>query len=36
MAHSLKGRRQLLRLWNEPDGLCTVCHLAHHETDWLA
>jgi RNA-directed DNA polymerase len=26
MAHTLKGRRHLLRLWKEPDGLCTVCH----------
>jgi RNA-directed DNA polymerase len=26
MARHLKGRRQLLRLWKEQDGLCVVCH----------
>jgi len=26
MARNLKGRRQLLRLWKEQDGLCVVCH----------
>ena len=26
MAHNLKGRRHLLRLWKEQDGLCRVCH----------
>jgi len=26
MAHHLKGRRQLLRLWKEQEGLCAVCH----------
>jgi RNA-directed DNA polymerase len=26
MARNLKGRRQLLRLWKEQDGLCGVCH----------
>ena len=26
MAHNLKGRRHLLRLWKEQDGLCAVCH----------
>jgi RNA-directed DNA polymerase len=26
MAHNLKGRRYLLRLWKEQDGLCVVCH----------
>jgi RNA-directed DNA polymerase len=26
MAHNLKGRRQLLRLWKEQDGLCGICH----------
>lgn len=25
MAHNLKGRRQLLHLWKEQDGLCPVC-----------
>ena len=25
MAHSLKGRRQLLRLWQEQKGICPVC-----------
>ena len=26
MAHNLKGRRQLLRLWKEQNGRCAVCH----------
>ena len=26
MAHNLQGRRSLLRLWKEQDGLCAVCH----------
>jgi len=26
MVDNLKGRRQLLRLWKEQDGLCPVCH----------
>jgi RNA-directed DNA polymerase len=26
MAHNLRGKRQLLRLWKEQDGLCAVCH----------
>jgi RNA-directed DNA polymerase len=26
MARNLKGRRYLLRLWKEQDGLCGVCH----------
>jgi RNA-directed DNA polymerase len=26
MAHNLKGRRHLLRLWKEQEGLCAVCH----------
>jgi RNA-directed DNA polymerase len=26
MAHHLKGRRPLLRLWKEQEGLCAVCH----------
>jgi RNA-directed DNA polymerase len=26
MARHLKGRRYLLRLWKEQDGLCAVCH----------
>ena len=26
MAHNLKGRRQLIRLWKEQDGLCVICH----------
>lgn len=26
MAHQLKGRRQLLHLWQQQDGLCPVCH----------
>jgi RNA-directed DNA polymerase len=26
MARHLKGRRQLLRLWKEQEGLCAVCH----------
>jgi len=26
MAHHLKGRRYLLRLWKEQEGLCGVCH----------
>ena len=26
MAQHLKGRRQLLRLWQEQDGRCVVCH----------
>jgi RNA-directed DNA polymerase len=26
MAHNLKGRRYLLRLWKEQDGLCAGCH----------
>jgi len=26
MAHNLKGRRYLLRLWKEQDGLCAICH----------
>jgi RNA-directed DNA polymerase len=26
MAHHLKGRRQLLYLWQQQDGLCPVCH----------
>ena len=26
MARNLKGRRYLLRLWKEQDGLCAVCH----------
>jgi RNA-directed DNA polymerase len=26
MARNLQGRRQLLRLWKEQDGLCAVCH----------
>jgi RNA-directed DNA polymerase len=26
MVHNLKGRRHLLRLWKEQDGLCAVCH----------
>jgi RNA-directed DNA polymerase len=26
MAQHLKGRRHLLRLWKEQDGLCAVCH----------
>jgi RNA-directed DNA polymerase len=26
MAHNLKGRGQLLRLWKEQNGLCAVCH----------
>jgi RNA-directed DNA polymerase len=26
MADDLKGRRQLLRLWQEQDGICPVCH----------
>jgi len=26
MAHNLKRRRHLLRLWKEQDGLCAVCH----------
>src|SRR6266511_478177 len=26
MAHNLKGRRHLLRLWKGQDGLCAVCH----------
>ena len=26
MAHDLKGRRQLLYLWKQQDGLCPLCH----------
>jgi RNA-directed DNA polymerase len=26
MAHQLRGRRQLLYLWQQQDGLCPVCH----------
>jgi RNA-directed DNA polymerase len=26
LAHNLKGRRHLFRLWKEHDGLCVVCH----------
>jgi RNA-directed DNA polymerase len=26
MAHDLKGRRKLLYLWRQQDGLCPVCH----------
>jgi RNA-directed DNA polymerase len=26
MAHDLKGRRKLLYLWKQQDGLCPVCH----------
>jgi RNA-directed DNA polymerase len=26
MAHDLKGRRQMLYLWRQQDGLCPVCH----------
>jgi RNA-directed DNA polymerase len=26
MTHDLKGRRQLLYLWKQQDGLCPVCH----------
>jgi len=26
MTHALKGRRQLLYLWKQQDGLCPVCH----------
>jgi len=26
MAHDLKGRRQLLYLWKQQDGLCPICH----------
>ena len=26
MAHNLRGRRQLLHLWKEQEGLCAVCH----------
>jgi RNA-directed DNA polymerase len=26
MAHNLKGRRYLLRLWKEQDGRCVICH----------
>jgi RNA-directed DNA polymerase len=26
MTHALKGRRQLLSLWKQQDGLCPVCH----------
>jgi RNA-directed DNA polymerase len=26
MAHNLRGRRSLLRLWKEQEGLCAVCH----------
>lgn len=26
MTHHLKGRRQLLYLWQQQDGLCSVCH----------
>jgi RNA-directed DNA polymerase len=26
MTHHLKGRRQLLYLWQQQDGLCPVCH----------
>ena len=26
MTHNLKGRRQLLYLWKQQDGLCPVCH----------
>ncbi len=26
MAQQLKGQRQVLRLWQEQDGLCVVCH----------
>ena len=25
MAHNLRGRRHLIRLWKEQDGLCAVC-----------
>jgi RNA-directed DNA polymerase len=25
MARNLQGRRHLMRLWKEQDGLCTVC-----------
>jgi RNA-directed DNA polymerase len=26
MADNLKGRRQLLYLWQQQDGICPVCH----------
>jgi RNA-directed DNA polymerase len=35
MARNLKGRRYLLHLWKEQDGLCGVCHQRiTHLTGW--
>ena len=36
MAHNLQGRRHLLRLWKEQDGLCAVCHQRITQLDRLA
>jgi RNA-directed DNA polymerase len=35
MAHNLRGRRHLIRLWKEQDGLCAVCQQRiTHLTGW--
>jgi len=35
MARNMRGRRQLLRLWKEQEGLCAVCHQRMTElTGW--
>jgi len=35
MARNLRGRRHLIRLWKEQDGLCAVCQQRITQWVWL-